>query len=131
MAKAKDKKSLIQDITNRYRVTAREARDIVTAVGTLGRTVVDKNIVPGGSGNSLAGKNIDSGVQNRKDKIEAATRNLVKQTRETASAAASGKNCFVLQELLNQHDKKIYVFFTFYYFRWTFCSCAAWRKEVL
>ena len=91
MAKAKDKKSMIQEITNRYRVTAREARDIVTAVGTLGRTVVDKNIVPGGSGNSLAGKNIDSGVQNRKDKIEAATRNLVKQTRETASAAASGK----------------------------------------
>ena len=91
MAKPKDKKSLIQEITNRYRVTSREARDIVTAVGTLGRTVVDKNIVPGGSGNSLAGKNIDSGVQNRKDKIEAATRNLVKQTRETASAAASGK----------------------------------------
>jgi hypothetical protein len=91
MAKAKDKKSLIQDITNRYRVTAREARDIVTAVGTLGRTVVDKNIVPGGSGNSLAGKNIDSGVQNRKDKIEAATRNLVKQTRETVSAASKGK----------------------------------------
>ena len=35
MAKPKDKKSLVQDITNRYRVTAREARDIVTAVGTL------------------------------------------------------------------------------------------------
>ena len=91
MAKAKDKKSMIQEITNRYRVTAREARDIVTAVGTLGRTVVDRNIVPGGSKNSLAGKNMDSGDQSKKDKIEAATRNLVKQTRETASAAASGK----------------------------------------
>jgi hypothetical protein len=44
MAKPKDKKSVIQDITNRYRVTAREARDIVTAISTLGRTVVDKNI---------------------------------------------------------------------------------------
>jgi hypothetical protein len=91
MAKAKDKKSMIQDITNRYRVTAREARDIVTAVGTLGRTIVDKNIVPGGSNNSLAGKNIDSGNQSKKAKIEAATRNLVKQTRETASAASKGK----------------------------------------
>ena len=91
MAKAKDRKSMIQDITNRYRVTAREARDIVTAVGTLGRTVVDKNIVPGGSGNSLAGKNIDSGNQSKKSKIEAATRNLVKQTREVTTAAVSGK----------------------------------------
>ena len=91
MAKAKDKKSLIQDITNRYRVTAREARDIVTAVGTLGRTVVDRNIVPGGSSNSLAGKNMDSGEKSKKAKIEAATRNLVKQTREVTTAAVSGK----------------------------------------
>ena len=91
MAKAKDKKSLIQDITNRYRVTAREARDIVTAVGTLGRTVVDRNIVPGGSSNSLAGKNMDSGDKSKKAKIEAATRNLVKQTREVTTAAVSGK----------------------------------------
>jgi hypothetical protein len=37
MAKPKDKKSLIQDITNRYRVTAREARDIVTAISTTAR----------------------------------------------------------------------------------------------
>ena len=91
MAKPKDKKSLIQDITNRYRVTAREARDIVTAVGTLGRTVVDRNIVPGGSSNSLAGKNMDSGDKSKKAKIEAATRNLVKQTREVTTAAVSGK----------------------------------------
>jgi len=91
MAKPKDKKSMIQDITNRYRVTAREARDIVTAVGTLGRTVVDRNIVPGGYGNSLAGKNMDSGDQSKKAKIEAAARNLVKQTRETGKAATTGK----------------------------------------
>ena len=32
--KAEVKNNLIQDITNRFRVTAREARDIVTAVGT-------------------------------------------------------------------------------------------------
>jgi hypothetical protein len=83
---------VIQDITNRYRVTAREARDIVTAVGTLGRAVVDKNIIPGGSNNSLAGKKIDTGDSvSRKSIIEAATRNLVKQTKETGSAASKGK----------------------------------------
>jgi hypothetical protein len=92
MAKSKDKKSLIQDITNRYRVTAREARDIVTAVGTLGRTVVDKNIIPGGSNNSLAGKKMDTGASvSRKSISEAAGRNLVKQVKETASAALKGK----------------------------------------
>ena len=91
MAKPKNKKSLIQEITNRYRVTAREARDIVTAVGTLGRTVVDNNIIPGGKNQTLAGKNIDSGKMSGKDKVEAATRNLIKQTRETASAASRGK----------------------------------------
>jgi hypothetical protein len=41
MAKPKDEKSLIQDITNRYRVTAREARDIVTSVGTVIKTVAN------------------------------------------------------------------------------------------
>ena len=92
MAKPKDKKSLIADITNRYRVTAREARDIVTAVGTLGRTVVDNNIIPGGSKISLAGKQSDTGDSaSKRSKIEAATRNLVKQTRETVSAASKGK----------------------------------------
>jgi hypothetical protein len=38
-SKPDKKTSLIQDITNRYRVTAREARDIVTAVGTLGTAI--------------------------------------------------------------------------------------------
>ena len=42
MAKAADKpnkvEKLVQDVTNRYRVTAREARDIVTAAGTVAKT---------------------------------------------------------------------------------------------
>jgi hypothetical protein len=92
MAKSKDKKSLIQDITNRYRVTAREARDIVTAVGTLGRTVVDKNIIPGGANYSLSGKKMNTGEGvSRRSISEAAGRNLVKQVKETASAALKGK----------------------------------------
>ena len=93
MAKSKDKKSIIQDITNRYRVTAREARDIVTAVGTLGRTVIDKNIVPDYTKkNANAGKAISTGGGGSRAQIsEAAGRNLVKQVKETASAALKGK----------------------------------------
>ena len=92
MAKPKDKKSLIQDITNRYRVTAREARDIVTAVGTVGRTIVDSNIIPGGSKTSLAGKQSDTGSSvSKRSRVEAAARNLVKQTREAGSAATTGR----------------------------------------
>ncbi len=69
--KAVDNKSLIQDITNRYRVTAREARDIVTAVGTGMATYQsskDSTNVKGPSG-----------------------KNLIKQVKETAVAAATGK----------------------------------------
>ena len=67
----KTKASLIQDITNRFRVTAREARDIVTAVGTanvLGKTATqsDKNL-----------KKIGEGVN--------------KQIKETITAAKTGK----------------------------------------
>lgn len=51
---------LIQNITNRYRVTAREARDIVTAVGTAAKAP------------KFAG-------------------NVVKQVKEAATAAATGK----------------------------------------
>ena len=79
MAKPKDKASLIQNITNRYRVTAREARDIATAVGTLGRAVVDKNVI------GIKGR---SGT---KGKVEASVRGVVKQVRETGRAAATGK----------------------------------------
>jgi hypothetical protein len=70
MAKPKDKESVIQDITNRFRVTAREARDIVTAVGTMAQTATSSKS-PQSKGPS--GKN------------------LVKQVKETAVAAATGK----------------------------------------
>jgi hypothetical protein len=68
--KAGKKENLIQDITNRFRVTAREARDIVTAVGTLAQS-------------STSSKNPQSKGP--------AVKNLVKQVKETASAAATGK----------------------------------------
>jgi phosphotransferase system HPr-like phosphotransfer protein len=81
MAKPKDKSSLIQDITNRYSVTAREARDIVTSVGTFLKTV--KNVKPSQGGGTPTAKSMRA--------INAAGSDVVKQIRETGSAATSGK----------------------------------------
>ena len=77
MAKPKDKASLIQDITNRFRVTAREARDIVTAVGTAAGAATSKDITYGSGSRSKA--------------VTAAAKNLKKQIKETAVAATTGK----------------------------------------
>jgi hypothetical protein len=74
--KAGEKENLIQDITNRFRVTAREARDIVTAVGNLGAVVRDK-----GNAGALGGT---------ANQLKAAAKEVKKQVGETAKAATSG-----------------------------------------
>jgi hypothetical protein len=68
--KAGAKENLIQDITNRFRVTAREARDIVTAVANVGKSAQV------GRGSNMT-KN--------------ALGNLAKQVGETGRAAATGR----------------------------------------
>lgn len=73
-SKSNKKESLIQSITNRYRVTAREARDIVTAAATLGTSV--KRDVSSGYGNFFTSH---------------AAKNLGTQIKETAKAATTGK----------------------------------------
>lgn len=65
-------RNIVQDITNRYRVTAREARDIVTAVSSLGKASVLRE-----SGDT-------SGMKK-------AAKDVVKQVKETGRAAATGK----------------------------------------
>jgi hypothetical protein len=60
---------LAQDVTNRYRVTAREARDIVTSVGTA----LTQSAFP---------KSVDRGPT---------FKNIGRQVKETAVAAATGK----------------------------------------
>jgi hypothetical protein len=76
-SKAEVKKSLIQDITNRFSVTAREARDIVTAVGTgLQTQVADA------TSKRVGYKTGQTGPSGK---------NLIKQVKETAVAAATGK----------------------------------------
>jgi hypothetical protein len=67
---------IIQDVTNRYRVTAREARDIVTAAGTAFQADQGAAIKAHG------GQGVASGP---------AGKNFVKQVKETAIAAATGK----------------------------------------
>jgi len=77
MAKPKNKESVIQDITNRFRVTAREARDIVTAVGTSLQTQVAD-----ATSKRVGYKTGQTGPSGK---------NLIKQVKETAVAAATGK----------------------------------------
>jgi hypothetical protein len=91
MAKPKDKKSLIADITNRYRVTAREARDIVTAVSTAARTVTDKNLSAGVSAVTKKGKEV--GPRETRGEAQArSVRNIAKQVGEVYTAATKGKS---------------------------------------
>lgn len=65
---------LIQNVTNRYRVTAREARDIITAAGTVVKT-------PDSGKDSLGSKTSK----------KTAVQNLKKQIVETGKAAVTGK----------------------------------------
>ena len=79
-SKAPSKNSVIQDITKRYNVTAREARDIVTSVGTFFKTV--KEVKPGAGGTGPTAKSVRA--------IKAAGSDVAKQIKETGSAAKSG-----------------------------------------
>ena len=81
MAKPKDSKSLIQDITNRYSVTAREARDIVTSVSTYFKTI--KEVKPDKVGLTPTASSMRA--------IGAAGSDVKKQIKETITAAKSGK----------------------------------------
>lgn len=64
--------NIAEDITNRYRVTAREARDIVTAVTTAVQATGSKKV---------------RSPQTMKD----AAMDVKKQIKETVKAAATGK----------------------------------------
>lgn len=83
--------SIAQDITNRYRITAREARDIVTAVSTAARTVTDTNLRGGVSEVTKNGKPVDN--RKTRGEIQArAVRNIGKQVGEVYTAATKGKS---------------------------------------
>ena len=92
MAKPKDKASLIQNITNRYRVTAREARDIVTAISTAARTVADPNVRQAGVG-QVTRRGAAVGARETPSEVRARSgRNIAKQIGEVYTAATKGKS---------------------------------------
>ena len=82
---------IIQDITNRYRVTAREARDIVTSVSTLGRTFTDKNMSAGVSSVTKKGKSVGP-RETLGETRGRSVRNIAKQVGEVYTAATKGKS---------------------------------------
>lgn len=86
-AKPSGIEKIIQDVTNRYRVTAREARDIVTAVGTAAKG----NIVDSELGKTFYGKN--------------AKKNLTTQIGEAARAAVTGKKGTESDQIVIKKDK--------------------------
>ena len=78
-------------IANRFNVTAREARDIVTAVSTLGRTFVDPNVKGRALDITKRGKKVGRTWDGSETKSKAA-RNLAKQVGEVYTAATKGKS---------------------------------------
>ena len=74
------KPSTVQQVAKRFGITAREARDIATAVTTLGKAVV----VPGRNYGSLA--------KNKPATIVKSVGNISKQAGETYTAATKGKS---------------------------------------
>jgi hypothetical protein len=76
---AAKKPSTVQQVAKRFGITAREARDIATAVTTLGKAVV------------TPGKNYGSGTKNKKATIVKSVGDIAKQAGETYTAATKGK----------------------------------------
>ena len=74
------KASGIAAVAKRFNITAREARDIATAVGTLGKAV----LTPGSNYGSLS--------KNKSVTVAKAVKDVAKQAGETAVAAGTGKS---------------------------------------
>ena len=74
IAARKPATNIVDSITKRFRVTQREARDIVTAVSSAAGLALDKNTGAG-----------------RKSEVGKAVKNIGKQIKETGVAAKTGK----------------------------------------
>jgi hypothetical protein len=96
VAKMADKpnkvEKLIQDVTNRYRVTAREARDIVTAVNNVGAVAANKGFGTGWSADKKGtNKTTAQRSGGRINQLGKAVGDLKTQISETGKAAVTGK----------------------------------------
>jgi hypothetical protein len=95
--KAAAKPSTVQQVAKRFGITAREVRDIATAVSTAARTVTDTNVSGrgGGGGGVARVTKKDKVVGRREDVSETrgrAVRNIAKQVGEVYTAATKGKS---------------------------------------
>jgi hypothetical protein len=79
------KPSTIQQIAKRFNVTAREARDIATAVANVGALAFDKNVYANSS-------YIDKKMNTTKaGEVKKAIKDVGRQVKETGRAAVTGK----------------------------------------
>jgi hypothetical protein len=92
--KAAAKPSTIAQVAKRFNITAREARDIATAVSTAARAVT-------GAGNPERGKDFPVAVMKKGSRVGSVTpgdvkslaaKNLAKQVGEVYTAATKGKS---------------------------------------
>ncbi len=91
MARKKAGSDQLKAVAKRFGITAREARDIATAVSTLGRTVVDSNVRGRGLDVTKRGKTVGKTYSGSDTRAKAA-RNLAKQVGEVYTAATKGKS---------------------------------------
>jgi hypothetical protein len=95
--KPKAKPSTVQQVAKRFGITAREVRDIATAVSTAARTVTDSNVSgrAGGGGGvaSVTKKGKQVGPRELAGEVRGrAVRNIAKQVGEVYTAATKGKS---------------------------------------
>jgi hypothetical protein len=83
--KAPAKPSTVQQIAKRFNVTAREARDIATAVANVGALAFDKNVY---ANSSYINKKMNT---TKAGEVKKAIKDVGTQIKETGRAAATGK----------------------------------------
>ena len=103
---AKKKMNPLEKVAKRFGVTAREARDIATAVSTLGRasTKKDDEQYPFNQLNVTKRDRIVGEISKGSVKSKAA-RNLAKQVGEVYTAATKGKSGTKSAQLKSRKDK--------------------------
>jgi hypothetical protein len=88
--KPKAKPSTVQQVAKRFGITAREARDIATAVGTVVGAVASPK------------------VGNRPAAVKAAASNIKRQVKEVGTAATTGKKGTTSARILNTYGDDPY-----------------------
>jgi hypothetical protein len=107
---AKKKMNPLEKVAKRFGVTAREARDIATAVSTLGRASTNKDITRTNEGYPFNQLNVTKrgskvGTIYKGSVKSKAARNIAKQVGEVYTAATKGKSGTKSAQLKSRKDK--------------------------